>query len=426
MQPRFTRDEDPADWCAVIAVFFLALAWWRLGIPSKIYFDELHYVNAARKMILGERFNPEHPMLGKQIIAWSMQLLGDKPLYWRLPSAFAGAFGLFAFARLVWFASGRRLATIAATLLVATDFAWFIQSRIAMLDMFMACLIMVALWQVAAAIRRPEQGRWRLALAGVAMGLSLGAKWSVAPLLIVPGLLFLALKIRDTGARFLTASQGGAVPGITLVEAAFWLGSVPLAVYWLSFWPAFHWQPNPVNPWDPLGWHQYMLQLQDSVRKLHLYRSVWYEWVFNIRAIWYLYEPIDGAQRGIVLIGNPFSMLAGLPALGWALWAGWRRGRYDALAFAGLYAVSLGFWIVSSKPIQFYYHYLLPGTFLMACLALALDDLWRRTDRWRWLGPAAMVLSAAMFMHFYPIISGAKLCCGRPSFEYWMWLNTWR
>ncbi|NOU02867.1 MAG: phospholipid carrier-dependent glycosyltransferase [Novosphingobium sp.] len=426
MGARFTKDRDPADWCAVLVVFFLALVWWRLGTPSQIYFDEIHYVPAARKLIEGARVNAEHPMLGKALIAAAIRWLGDTPLHWRIPSAIAGGIGLFAFSRAFWFISGSRRATLIALFLVATDFAWFIQSRIAMLDMFMACFGMAALWMFAAAIRHPQQGRWRLAVGGLFAGLALGAKWSVAPALVLPGLGFLVLKLKDTGRHFLWARSGGPVPGISLVEAGFWLGLWPLAVYWLTFWPAFHWASNPVNPWDPIGWHREMLRLQDSVTKLHPYRSQWYQWIANWRAVWYLYQPVDGAQRGIVLIGNPFTMLAGLPAFLWALWAGIMRQRRDALAFAMLFLTTLGFWALSGKPIQFYYHYLLPGTFLMACLALALDELWRLPDRRRWLGPAALVLSAALFVYFYPIISAGKLCCGRPSFEQWMWLRSWR
>jgi len=426
MRTRFTTDRDPADWCVVLCVFFLALVWWRLGIPSRIYFDEVHYVPAARKLIEGVRVNPEHPMVGKEILAAAIHWLGDRPLVWRIPSALAGTLGLFAFSRLVWFASGNRRATLIALFLVASDFVWFIQSRIAMLDMMMACFGMIALWMFAAAIRRPDQGRWRLALSGIFLGLALGTKWSVAPVAVLPGLLFLLLKLRDTGVHALSARAGGAVPGIGLIEAGFWLGLVPLAVYWLSFWPAFHWTPRPVNPLDPIGWHREMLRLQESVTKLHPYRSQWYQWMVNWRAVWYLYQPVDGAQRGIVLIGNPFSMLAGLAGLAWALWAGLWRKRRDALAFAVLYIATLGMWGLSGKPIQFYYHYLLPGTFLMACLALALDDLWRAPGRKRWLAPASIAISGALFAWFYPIISAWPLCCGRPSFEFWMWLRIWR
>ena len=426
MQPRFTTEKDPADWCAVIAVFFLSLVWWRLGIPDQIYFDEIHYVGAARKFNEGLRANAEHPMFGKTVIAAAIRWLGDQPLYWRVPSALLGAFGLFAFTRLVWFASGRRIAALLAALLLASNFFWFIHSRIAMLDMIMASLGMAALWQFAAATRLPGQARWRLAFSGVLLGLSLGTKWSVLPVVILPGLLFAALRLKQHGRRFLIARAGGPVEGISLIEAALWLGLVPLASYWLSFWPAFHWAQNPVDPWQPLAWHETMIRLQDSVVRLHPYRSVWYQWMGNWRAIWYLYKDVDGAQRGIVLIGNPFTMYAGLAALGWSLWAGWCRQRYDAVAFAALYFAAMVLWPLSGKPIQFFYHYLLPSTFLIGSLALALEDLWRRTDRWRWLMPAALVLSLAMFAWFYPIISAAPLNGGRLSFAKWMWLDSWR
>jgi dolichyl-phosphate-mannose-protein mannosyltransferase len=101
-------------------------------------------------------------------------------------------------------------------------------------------------------------------------------------------------------------------------------------------------------------------------------------------------------------------------------------GRRDALAFVALYVACLGMWAISGKPIQFYYHYLLPSSFMMASLALALDQLWRRADRWRWLAPGALALSLGMFAWFYPIIAAWPLCCGRPSFAFWMWLSSWR
>ncbi len=426
MQRSFSRDSDPANLCAAIAIFFLALVWWRLAIPHQIYFDEVHYVNAARKQLDHIRVNPEHPMFAKTVLAFAIEWLGDRSLVWRIPSAIGGALGLFAFSRIVWFASGSARAAIIGSVLLATNFFWLIQSRIAMLDMTMASLAMVAGWQIAAAIRLPHQGRWRLALAGVLMGLALGSKWSVAPLLALPGLAFLTLKIRDDGWRFLWARNGGMVPGISLPEAGLWLGLVPLAVYWATYWPAFHWVARPVNPWDPIAWHKHMLMLQDSVKKPHPYRSVWYQWVGNWRAIWYLYKEVDGAQRGVVLIGNPFTMYAGLVALIWAVMEGVRRWRMDLLTFAALYVISLMFWAFSGKPVQFLYHYLLPSTFLMAILALALDDAGKRNDRWRLLMPIGIGLSLIMFAVFYPIISAFPLCCGRPSFEFWMWLPRWR
>ena len=431
MQGARFRRNDPILWCAAVALGFLALALHRLGIPSQIYFDEVHYVKAARKLLTLTRANPEHPMVGKEVIAAAIAVLGDRPLNWRSPSLMFGTVGLFAFGRMLWLLSARRFATIAGMLLLATSFAWFIQSRIAMLDMIMAGFGMIALWQFAAAARLPAhspptRARWRLAVCGVCLGLSLGAKWSVAPVVALPGLTFLLARLKDHGWRLFSRADTRPVPGISLVEAALWLGALPLAVYWASYLPAAFYPVAPIDWTDPIGWHRYMFKLQDSVVKLHPYRSVWYQWAIDWRSVWYLYEVVDGARRGIVLIGNPVSMWAGLPALGWCLWAGIFRRRTDALALAVLYLASMFLWIVSTKPIQFYYHYLLPGSFLMGCLALALDALWNRGGRWRWAAVAILGAAIAVFVWFYPIISAAVLHEGKKSYVRWMWLHSWR
>ncbi|OYX92738.1 MAG: glycosyl transferase, partial [Novosphingobium sp. 35-62-5] len=107
------REKDPALWCVGIAVAFFIVVLHRLGIPSTIMFDEVHYLPAARRLIdLTERLNPEHPLLAKQLIAWSMQLVGDTAFGWRLPSAVLGGIGLWAMMRALWWASLSRTATL--------------------------------------------------------------------------------------------------------------------------------------------------------------------------------------------------------------------------------------------------------------------------------------------------------------------------
>ena len=433
--------------CAGIAFAFLVLLWLRLHLPTRIYFDEVHYVKAARELLLMARpINAEHPMVGKEFLALALRLFGDTPQSWRIFPALFGTLGLFAFSRALWLASGRTFATLAGTILLASNFLWFVMSRIAMLDMFMASFAMLAMWMLAGAVRLPEQGRWRLMLAGVFLGLSLGSKWNVVAAAALPGLAFLVLRVKRHGRGALLATTGAPVPGISLAEAGLWLGTLPLLVYFITFLPTFFYAAHPVRPLHLIEYQGYMLKLQHSVIKPHPYQSVWWQWMFDIRAIWFLYDNIDGAQRGVVLLGNPLTLWAGLPACLWCLWTGIGGGigrriggklggglgrdrhprRWDALAAALFYLVSIGMWVANGKPVQFFYHYLLPGAYLMACLALALDALWHRTDRWRWLAPATLVLSLALFAWFFPILSAAKLCCGRRSFEWWMWLPTWR
>jgi dolichyl-phosphate-mannose--protein O-mannosyl transferase len=418
--------KDPLGWTAAIALAFFLLCLVRLTIPSKPFFDEVHYLPAARAILaLSHPANPEHPPLGKELLALGIAILGDRPLGWRMPGALFGALALFAAMRAMWFASASRFAAITCGVLLATAFPLFVQSRIAMLDVYMASFMLVALWMCAAAVREPEAARRRLALAGIALGCSMASKWNAIPVAALPGLAFLAARLRSAGRHFLTARPGAPVAGMTLVEAALWLGLVPLVAYAACYWPNFLFARDAIAPTGLVAWHRHMLDLQGQVVAPHTYMSVWYEWAGNWRAIWYLYEVADGAQRGVLLVGNPLTTLLGLPAMLWCAWVGLFRRRWDALAVFVLYAVSFGMWIVAPKPVQFYYHYFLPGCFLMAGLALALDQLWRRGGRWRWPPLAILAAACALFAYFWPILTAAPLDDGQAFLRY-TWLDSWR
>jgi len=408
-------DSDPLAWCALIAAAFLMLALIGIDVPSQPYFDETHYVPAARSLLALIPANREHPLFAKEVIAASIALFGDHPIAWRTPSALAGALGLSAFGRLLWHVSHRRMASLFAMLLLASNFMWFVQSRIAMLDIFAASLALVGLWQFAAALDGPRL-RLRLALAGGAIGLAMASKWSAVPLAMLPGLAFLALRLR----------HDQRIERISLPEAFAWLGLLPLAVYWLTFTPAFFYTQD-ADPARSLGFvaqHARMIALQDSVTEAHTYQSRWWQWMLNLRPTWFLYEVTDGARRGVILLGNPLTMIMGLPALAWCLWAAVARKRADALAMAVCYAATLGLWLVSGKPVQFYYHYLLPGVFLAGAVALALDEGWRNGGSERAASLLLLAGSLGLFAWFWPILSAAPLS-GNLAFEKWMWLDSW-
>ncbi|WP_275228355.1 glycosyl transferase [Novosphingobium album (ex Liu et al. 2023)] len=406
-------------------MLFTALGAYGLLSPSTLYFDEMHYVPAARLLLDLSPANQEHPLLGKEIFAASIALIGDRPLAWRLPPLLFGGLGLFAFARFIWWTSGRRFATLAAAILLATNLLWFIQSRIAMLDIFAASLLLLALWQFAAAVHPSRVGiRANMACSGILLGLSLGAKWSVAPFLPLPWLAFVILRSkRSHNPPFRSIPQG-----LSLPEASTWLIIVPLGVYWATFAPALFYEPISARHglFDIIDLHRRMIVAQTAALTPHPYQSVWFQWVFNLRPVWYLYEYLDGAWRGVLFVGNPFSMLAGLGGLGWCVWSACTLRRADTLALSILYLVGIGFWMGSAKPVQFYYHYLIPAAFLMGCLALALDAAWARNGKWRAFAYAALAVSIGLFAWFYPIISAIPLGEGQGAFEKWMWLDSWR
>lgn len=415
---------DPLGWTCVAALVFLALSLVRIDIPSKPYFDEVHYLPAVRALMdFGRAANLEHPPLAKQIMALGLWLFGDRPFGWRVMSVGFGTLALFAMMRAAWFASDNRLASLLTGLFAGTNFLLFVHARIAMLDVFMVAFVMVALWMFAAACREPERARWRLALTGAAMGAAMAAKWNAVPIAMLPGLAFLAARVMAGRRRLLMSRRGAPIPGTSLAEAFVWLGIVPLALYAASFWPLLFYDEVPGDPAGLVDLHRQMLDLQTQTLLPHPYQSVWWEWVGNIRAIWYLYEPADGAQRAVMLIGNPVTMIAGLVALGWCAVAGTTQRRWDALAAALLYGVSLALWVAAPKPVQFYFHYLLPGCFLSYALALGVARLWqqgRRVVPW-----ALMVGAAAFFIYWWPALTAAPLD-GPQSFLQWAWFENWR
>ena len=424
---------DPLGWCLALTGLFALLTGWRLGIPSKPYFDEVHYLPAARELLAlfetgaGDYRNREHPLFAKELIALGMGLFGDTPLGWRVMPWLCGVLAYFAALRAMWHAGHDRYATLAFALLLATGFHLFIHARIAMLDVMMASALALAAWQFAAAIAQPEQGRWRLALTGVAIGCALGAKWNAIPLAMVPGITFFIARALARRRRLLLSRRGAPVPGITLVEAFVWLGIVPLLVYAATFlpgyWLATYLRPSPLAQQGLIGLHQEIFALQSQLNVPHRYMSQWHQWVLNTRGIWYLYEPADGAQRGVLLVGNPLTMMLGLPALAWCLLAGiWQRSGVRMAAALG-YGVSLGLWVIAPKPVQFYYHYFVPSFFLLAALALACSDL-RRLPKGEWLAGGVLAGALAVFAYFFPVIAALPLA-GPDAYLDWMWLTGW-
>ena len=415
---------DPILPTLAIAAVFAILSALRLTTLQAPYFDEVHYLPAAREMLSGGRYlNPEHPLLGKTILAAGIWLLGDTPIGWRAFPLIAGVITLVACMRAMWHATRTSFSTIAFGILLASGFMLLVQSRIAMLDIFMACFLALAAWQFSAAIRRPEQGRWRLAATGVFLGAAMAAKWNAIPVAMVPGIVFFLGRLSAGRRRLLTSRRGTPVPGVSLLEAFVWLGLLPLLIYAASFLPAYFLQDNTLSRDGIFAMHQEILALQTQVLAPHAYQSNWPEWVTNTRAIWYFYEPVDGVQRGVMLLGNPLTMLLGIGALVWCLVTGAIGREWPRLAMMVGYLSSLGLWFVAEKSVQFYYHYFVPHFFLLGALALALDAMWRSGHRYTPI--VVLAGSVAMLAWFYPILSAAPLT-GEMGFLDYAWLEGWR
>jgi 4-amino-4-deoxy-L-arabinose transferase-like glycosyltransferase len=183
---------------ALVVVSLVArLAW--IGEPCRspcrspsdhiLVFDEDYYVNAARVIAgirppdgapyadapLGVDANSEHPQLVKLLIAGGIELFGDGPLAWRLPSVVFGTVAIIGMFALVLAAGGGRWLALGAAALMASDNLLLVHGRIGTLDV---PAVAAMVWAAALYLRR------RPVWAGVVLGVGACAK-EVAPLLLL-------------------------------------------------------------------------------------------------------------------------------------------------------------------------------------------------------------------------------------------------
>ena len=204
------------------------------------------------------------------------------------------------------------------------------------------------------------------------------------------------------------------------IPAVLVLAAVSTTTYFTTFAPAFFYTHDPMTFGTLFSFQQRMYDRQTMPLPTHPYQSSWWSWSIMLRPIWYLYERADGAQRGVLLIGNLAVLWGGLIAVAVCFYAAIRDRSPRLAAAAGLWIGSYGVWVLIPKKIGFFYYYYLPSIALCIALAVALDRFpaARRWDK------VFLGLVLLWFAVFYPVLSAAPLP-GPGAFRYWTWSPTW-
>lgn len=387
-----------------------------------------------------------HPPLGQWLIGAGIRIFGFDPIGWRIAAALSGILTvalLYVVARRLVAGGAPRLATAAATVaagLLAVDFLHVVQSRIAMLDVFV-CAFTVAAFACAildrdrtleadartagAEVRatgwlhRLTFGHpWRAA-AGAALGAATAVKWSGA--YAAPGVLalFIAWDAARLGAergwwRGLLRALRGPIPA-TLVLVA-----VPALVVYVASYTGR--MPGEVIglPWvDGTFWrnvfeHQRaMLDFHTSLAGNHPYESQPWSWLLDRRPVAYFFVDDGGSYREILALGNPVVWWTALVALV-ALAVAWlRRGAswWAAAPVIGAGALStyLPWLVLSGSRSQVFIWYVLP-TVPFLCLAIgALVPRALASVPGRAAVGAFAVATVASLLFFGPLLAALPL-----------------
>jgi dolichyl-phosphate-mannose-protein mannosyltransferase len=419
--------------CAAIFVVAQILFLIGLGSPDQPYFDEVHYVAAARQLLAGQdTHNREHPPFAKELIAASIAVFGDDPLGWRYPSVFFGALalvGIYLWASQL-FAEGE--AALWATAITLLNQMLYVQARIAMLDVFMTAFIIWALVFFSASWHARRPRRW-FAVCGACLGFAVASKWpGLIAWAMVAGIVLVVAVLKQWRTRFadVRASDWYRPDLWQEMRIRDWLLSlvvVPVVVYLLTFLPS-----GGVDLAALIRRQGEMWRGLASVPAEHPYLSHWFDWPMIRRPIWYLFAPNPCApadrvanactHQAVMLLGNPLVLWAGIPALlvslhGWLM----ARRRDTFLIAASALSLSLA-WAVLPK-VGGYFYYYFPSVMVLG-LALTYVFFETRLARWPWLRYIFLGATLALFIFFLPI-SSAAIGVTLPEYSERMWFGGW-
>ena len=156
----------------------------------------------------------------------------------------------------------------------------------------------------------------------------------------------------------------------------------------------------------------------------HPYSSVWYQWVLNIRPIlYYLQYYDDGTRSSFGAFLNPSLCWGGLLALFVLFFRAFALREKVALFILTGYFAQLVPWMFVSR-LTFEYHYFPCSVFLVLALAYVFRLMENETKRGKAYPLAFAALSGALFILFYPALSGIRVD-SRLASQLLGWLPTW-
>jgi dolichyl-phosphate-mannose--protein O-mannosyl transferase len=414
-----------------LVIFLLSYLAFLAGIdtPDHPYFDETHYVPAARQLLQTHfaipTLNLEHPPLAKQLMALSIWLFGDNPFGWRAMSAVFGALAMTGVYLCGRAAFGDQRMALWATAIAALNQMLFVQARVAMLDIFALAFVLWGLAAFMASFRAQARTRALLYAAGLCFGLATACKWSgVFGWGMDIAIVAIVLVLRRWRTQFADPRPTDWYRPDLWAEmrARDWLiclGLIPLAAYVAAYLPLYGFSPAAL-------WEAQLRIFHDNATLIapHPYMSAWPSWSLLLRPVWFLFEQAgDDRYRAVLSLGNPVILWSALPAVLLCLrdWIVLRRR--DAFLIVTSYAALYLAWIVLPRAIGFSFYYLPSAT--IASLALAYCLFRSETRRWLWARWIFLAASLAGFLLFLPI-SAAYIETSLAGYERLMWFSSWR
>nr|WP_307860526.1 phospholipid carrier-dependent glycosyltransferase [Actinokineospora baliensis] len=484
----------PADrlrgWLVTAFVGLLAgiVRFQNLGWPTDQgtpVFDEKHYVPQAWQMLRngGVEDNPGyeltvHPPFGKTLISIGEYIFGYNGWGWRFTAALAGVLMVVLVVRIARRLTRSSLLGGVAGVLLIADGVSHLQSRMGMLDIFLAFFVLAAFAcllldrdlvrnRLAVAVEGgwatespfgPRLGvRWWRISGGVLLGLACGVKWSGLYFMAAFGLLTIIFDLTARRAAGVRNPWWGTI--LRDLAPALWaFVGVAILAYLATWAPWFSSETSidrhlgdgtgsgPLSvithALSSLGqYHEHVLKFHEGLvtksESQHPWESKPWVWPMSLRPMLYYYEGNTTAcgeskcVSATMLIGTPALWWLSLPMLAWGLWRMFSKFDWRYGAVVGAYLAGYLPWFLNLDR-QMYFFYATPmAAFLVLGITLALGHLLGKSGdgpERRSTGLLALALYVGLvvanFAWLWPILNGDSITEWRWQAE--LWLPSWR
>lgn len=387
---------------------------------NSTYFDEIYHARTAWENLNGVYpYEITHPPLGKIIISIGIALFGMTPFGWRFSGTFFGVLMLpviYIFAKRLF---GGKAVPAACTLVLTSDFMHFVQTRIATIDTYAVFFILLMYLFMYGFITTGS--RRELALSGIFFGIGAASKWTCIYAGAGLAVIWLIYVIREAKAQRLDMRGFWKLCGFCVI----FFVVIPCLIYYFAYIP--YGTARGISPFSAeylrmvLDNQSYMFNYHSGIVAEHPYSSRWYQWVLDIRPILYYLEYFDdGTHSSFGAFLNPALCWGGLLSLFVLIYTAiFRRDRCAGFILLG-YLAQLIPWMFVTR-ITFEYHYFPCSVFLVLSLGYCFNLMRHNLRHWKWYVSGFVTLSIALFVMFYPALSGKPVAAtGLLS-----WLPTW-
>lgn len=391
---------------------------------TSTYFDEVFYPRTAldfiNKIIPFER---THPPLGKYFVMIGMLIFGVNPFGWRIIGTLFGVamiplmylFGLKIFKK--------RFYAFCTAFLMMFDFMHYVQTRISTIDVYVTFFVILMYYYIYDYfVKRSYKVGFKkslvpLLLCGLTLGIGVATKWIAMYGAVGIFLIFVIAKLDDI-ACYTAYRKSGLSSDLfnkfwskyfvktALVCILFFL-IIPGVIYFASYTSIMQVPGNGVKEFFNNQTHMYSFHNELNIK--HSFSSPWWQWPIMAKPIWFYGSKalaVEKLTSSIICMGNPLIWWFSIPALiTGIILAIKRKDKYMIVPIFGALFQYIPWMVV--RRMAFIYHYFSVIPFLIIVMVYLLKIFSEHGGKSaKRVVYIYLILTALLFIAFYPILSG--------------------